>query len=301
MVDGSSSIAKKYGISTLVIGLTVVAFGTSMPELLVSLMASARGSAAIALGNVLGSNILNTLLFFGTAALISPLVIKNNTVNREIPFSLLALLALGILVNDSLIDGFDGSILSKSDGVILILFFVIFLYYTFMISKTKESILGRLGSSIKIHSNFTSLSMIIFGILGLFLGGRLIVDGATEIAKFLGLSEAFIGLSIIAIGTSLPELVASAMAVKKGQVDMAIGNIVGTNIFNVLFVLGASSLVRPIVFSPDLNMDMLVLFGITVLLILLIYVGKKNILGKGEGSVLVALYVFYIIFLVYRG
>lgn len=302
LVEGSSSIAKKYGISSLVIGLTIVAFGTSTPELMVSIMASAKGSVGISLGNVIGSNITNTLLFFGIAAIISPLVIRNNTVNKEIPFSLLAVMAVTILVNDSIFNFSANNILSRADGLILILFFIIFIYYTFGIKKTEERLVDVLKKDdIKKYNNFISIAMIIAGILGLYFGGQWIVNGASVIARYFGLSEAFIALTIIAIGTSLPELVASGLAAKRGYADMAVGNIVGTNIFNLFFVLGSSSIVRPINFLTILNVDLMILFGITVMLLLLIYIGKKNILDKKEGVALIFLYILYIGYLIYRG
>jgi cation:H+ antiporter len=302
LVDGSSSIAKKYGISNIVIGLTIVAFGTSTPELMVSIMASAKGSSAIALGNVLGSNITNTLLFFGIAALIRPLLIKNDTINKEIPLSLLAVIALGVLVNDCRICGFNTDLLSRADGLILILFFIIFMYYTFGISKTKQGVIESLGEEkVRQFSDYTAISMIIGGIFGLYFGGQWIVAGATSIAVYFGLSELFIGLTIIAIGTSLPELVASAVAAKKGHADMAVGNIIGTNIFNIFFVLGVSSIIRPISFSPALNSELIILSLITILLIFMIYIGKKNILDRREGIILVVMYFVYMIFLINRG
>jgi len=306
MIDGSSSIAKKYGLSTFFIGLTIVAFGTSAPELIISVLASAKGSTGIALGNIIGSNISNTLLILGIAAIICPLVIKKATVNKEIPFSLLAVLALGILVNDFLVNGYTPEGLSRADGLILILFFSIFLYYTFGITKSKKNIFKKTVGEIKeekleIYSNKTAISMILFGLIGLAIGGRWIVNGAIEIARLLSLSEAFIGLTIVAIGTSLPELAASATAAYKGKTDIAVGNVVGSNIFNILWVLGLSSVISTISYNPVLNVDLLILIFITILLLFLIYVGKKNILGKWEGAVLISLYVFYIIFLIWRG
>ena len=303
MVEGSSSIAKKFGVSSFVIGLTVVAFGTSAPELIVSALASFKGSEGIAMGNIIGSNISNTLLILGVSAMISPLLIKKATVNKEIPFSLLAVTAVGLLVNDFIIDYSFPSILSRADGYILILFFVIFMYYTFGIRKVSivEGVKEKLSGEIKEKSTFTSVGMIILGLAGLGIGGKLIVDSGVQIAALFGMSEALVGLTIIAIGTSLPELAASAMSAYKGKADMAMGNVVGSNIFNLLWVLGISSVIRPITFNPLLNTDFLVLFFITILLIFLIFVGKKHILSKIEGSVLLSIYFVYMIFLVIRG
>jgi len=309
MIDGSSSIAKKYGVSSFFIGLTIVAFGTSAPELVISALASIKGSTGIALGNIIGSNISNTLLILGVAAIICPLIVKRATVNKEIPFSLLAILAVGILVNDFLIDGPNGSIhngLTRIDGLILILFFSIFIYYTFGITKTKENIFQKTVGELKYeepkeYSNSAAVLMIMVGLAGLAVGGKWIVNGAIAIASYFSFSEAFIGLTIVAIGTSLPELAASAMAAYKGRTDIAVGNVIGSNIFNLLWVLGLSSVISDIGFSSVLNVDLLILIGITVLLLFLIYVGRKNVLGKWEGMVLVGLYLFYIVFLVWRG
>jgi cation:H+ antiporter len=305
MIDGSSSIARKYGISTFVIGLTIVAFGTSMPELIVSVLASIKGSADIALGNIIGSNISNTLLILGVSAIIYPLLVKKATVNKEIPFSLLAIAAVGILVNDFLIDKSSPDGLTRIDGFVLILFFSIFIYYTFGISKAKENIFekiqGGLREEPKVYSNWLAILMIIVGLTSLAIGGRWLVDGAIVIARGFGMSEALIGLTIIAVGTSLPELAASAVAAYRRHADIAVGNIVGSNIFNFLWILGLSSIINPIGYSRILNIDMLILFGITLLLLFLIYIGRKNILGRWEGIILVSLYVLYIVFLVYRG
>jgi len=306
LVDGSSSIAKKYGISSFFIGLTVVAFGTSTPELVISTLASIKGSSGIALGNIIGSNISNTLLILGVCAIIAPLIVKRATVNKEIPFSLLAVLAVGILANDFLIERILPNGLTRIDGLILILFFIIFIYYTFGITKDKENIFQKTVGEIKQekpkeYSHFMAIIMIIIGLVGLAVGGRWIVNGAIMFAHALGISEALIGLTVVAIGTSLPELVASATAAYKGRTDIAVGNVVGSNIFNLLWVLGLSSTISAIGYNAILNIDMLILLGVTILLLFLIYMGRKNILGKREGSVLLFLYLGYIIFLIYRG
>ncbi len=306
LVDGSSSIAKRYGVSSFFIGLTVVAFGTSTPELVISALAGIKGSSGIALGNIIGSNISNTLLILGVCAVIAPLIVKRATVNKEIPFSLLAILAVAILSNDFLIEHISPNGLTRIDGLILILFFIIFIYYTFGITKDKENIFQKTVGEIKQeepkeYSHSTAIIMIIIGLAGLAVGGRWIVNGAIVFASALGVSEALIGLTIVAIGTSLPELAASATAAYKGKTDIAVGNVVGSNIFNLLWVLGLSSTISVIGYNSALNFDIMVLFGITILLLFLIYVGRKNILGKWEGSVLLFLYLGYIFFLLIRG
>lgn len=302
LVEGSSSVAHRFGVSAFFIGLTIVAFGTSAPELVVSMYASLAGSAGIALGNVVGSNISNTLLILGVSATIAPLLVKRATINKEIPFSLLAALAVGLLVNDILIDGRGPDLITRIDGLILILFFAIFIYYTFGISREKESIFQKTVSDISqetVNIGITrSVLMISLGLAGLGLGGKFIVDGAVSIALFFGLSEALIGLTIIAIGTSLPELAASGMAAYKGKTDIAVGNVVGSNIFNLLWVLGLSSIARPIPLPDGLNIDIIILFLITILLLFLVYVGKKNVLGRKEGAFMVLLYFAYIVYLI---
>src|SRR3989339_257394 len=291
LVDGSSSIAKKYGISNFVIGLTIVAFGTSMPELLVSTLASFKGSAGVALGNIIGSNISNTLLILGISAVIRPLLVKKNTVNKEIPFSLLAVLAVGFLVNDKIIDGFQSSILTRIDGFVLILFFVIFIYYTFGISKDESTILESISEEkIETYKFYHSAALIMAGLVGLYFGGEWIVGSAINFAKIFNISE-----------TSLPELAASAVAAYRGKTDIAVGNVVGSNIFNILWVLGISSVIAPIPFSTILNVDFFILFAVTILLLFLIFVGKRNILGRVEGSFSIFLYIIYLIFIIFRG
>lgn len=306
LVDGSVSIARKFGVSTFVIGLTVVAFGTSAPEFVVSVLASFRGSTGIALGNIIGSNISNTLLILGSAAMMSPLLVKKSTINKEIPFSLLATIAVWIMVNDISLDGYFQNYLTRIDGLVLILFFCIFMYYTFGIAKEKEGIIEKtvsgMGDDIpKEVGVFKSIVLILFGLVGLSFGGKWIVDGATYFAYSFGVSEAFIGLTLVALGTSLPELATSLIAAKKGNTDMAVGNVVGSNIFNLLLVLGCSAVIRPIAFASSLNVDILILVIVTVLLLFLIYYGKKNMLAKMEGAILVMIYVFYLIFLSIRG
>lgn len=303
LVEGSSSIAKKLKISEIVIGLTIVAFGTSAPELIISAIAAIKGSTGISLGNIIGSNISNTLLILGLAAVVAPLVIKKNTTHKEIPFSLLAVIAVLIMINDHYLGAHEVNELTRGDGMILMLFFVIFMYYTFGISRQKEGVIEGIVTKdeVKTYSNWQSAGMIILGLIGLFLGGQWIVNGAVEIALVLGLSEALVGLTIVAIGTSLPELAASVIAAKKGKADLAIGNVVGSNIFNFLWVLGISSFISPIHFDTALNFDLFSLVGMTFILIILIYIGKKRTLDKYEGIALLSLYVFYLVYLIFRG
>ncbi|MBT4349348.1 calcium/sodium antiporter [bacterium] len=296
LVIGASSIAKRLRVSDLMIGLTVVSFGTSAPELIVNLIASFQGSADLAIGNIIGSNISNVLLILGIAAVIYPLAIKKGTIWKEIPFNLLAIVALWLLINDRLIDAGGLSLLSRIDGGILLLFFVIFLYYTFGISKVEGE-----GEDVKKHKTWMSILMVIAGMLALAFGGKWIVDGAIVIAQFFGMSERLIGLTIIAIGTSLPELAATAVAAWKHNSDIAIGNIIGSNVFNIFWILGLSSLVKPLFFNTTLNIDIYVMGIATVILFLFMFVGKKNILQRWQGVVMLGLYVAYIVYLALRG
>lgn len=300
LVDGSASIAKKFGLSSLVIGLTIIAFGTSAPELIVNILASVQGSSDIAMGNIIGSNIANILLILGVAALFSPMEINSEITKKQIPFSVLAVVALFVLANNAFFDGSNGaSVLSRAGGIILILFFIIFLYYTFSIAKKKDK--RNQEQKIKIHSNWKSALFIIGGIIALFLGGKFIVDSASDIARYFGLSEALIGLTIVAVGTSLPELAASIVAARKNQADMAVGNVIGSNIFNIFWILGLSATIKPLNYNPAMNFDIFFLIYITILLIPLIYAGKKNYFTRKEGLVLAILYVAYLTFISIRG
>lgn len=300
LVDGSASIAKKFGLSSLVIGLTIIAFGTSAPELIVNILASLNGNSDIGMGNVVGSNIANILLILGATAALSTIKVNDSITQKQIPFSVLAVVALFILTNGAFFDGGSApSVLTRSGGLILILFFIIFLYYTFSITKGGKKEKGE--GEIKIYKNWKSTLFIIGGIMALFLGGKFIVDGATSIARFFGLSEALIGLTIVAVGTSLPELAASIVAARKKQADMAIGNVVGSNIFNILWILGLSSVINPLNYNPVMNFDIFFLIYISILLIPLIYAGKKKYFTRVEGVVLLVLYAAYITFISIRG
>jgi cation:H+ antiporter len=310
LVEGASSIAKRVGLSDLMIGLTVVSFGTSAPELIVNIIASFQGSADIAIGNIVGSNISNTMLILGITALITPLAVQKSTVLKEIPFMLLASITLLIMANDMIVDGYAQSELSRSDGMAFLGFFIIFLYYTFGLSK--HTILED-GYSKPKMSLGKAWILFLIGLVGLGVGGNLAVEGAKSIAAMLGLSEALIGLTIVALGTSLPELAASIVAAKKGKTDIAIGNIVGSNIFNIFWILGLSATIKPLPFQPALNVDLLVVVGCTALLFFLIHNGglhrrillwwkqeRDYILNKFEGGVLLAGYILYISYIVYR-
>ncbi|MBT3864886.1 calcium/sodium antiporter [Candidatus Peregrinibacteria bacterium] len=298
MINGASSIAKRLKISPLVIGLTIVAFGTSAPELLVNIVAAVGGSPDLAIGNAIGSNISNILLILGVAGLIYPLTIGHGTVWKEIPFALLGILVVFTMANDVFLDGAASSALSRIDGIILLGFFVIFIYYTYGISRVQGS---DDHNGIKLHATSTSILFLILGFAGLGFGSKWVVDGATTIAQNFGLSESMIGLTIVALGTSLPELAATGMAAYRKHSDMAIGNIVGSNIFNTLFVLGTTSVIAPLHFSPSINTDIYINIAATVLLFLAIFITKKNKLERWESAIFLSFYVGYIVYLVMRG
>jgi len=296
LVDGACALARKLSVSDLMIGLTVVAFGTSLPELAVNVFASLKGSTGIAIGNILGSNIANILLILGISGMIYPLTVTKGTVWKEIPLSLLAAVLLGILANDRLIDNADRSALTRTDGLVLLSLFVIFIYYTLGIAKRiegSESLFPVKERSIK----KTSI-MIAAGLLALILGGKFVVDGAVELATALGISQSTIGLTIVAVGTSLPELATSAVAAYKKNPEIAVGNIVGSNIFNIFFILGISPLIRPLPFGSQSNVDIGVLILASVLLFLFMFTGKKRKLDRWEAALFLAIYTAYICFII---
>jgi len=298
LVAGSSSIAKKLNISDLVIGLTIVAFGTSTPELFVNIFAAAQGNTELAIGNILGSNIANILLILGVSAIIYPLTVQKTTIWKEIPFSLLAALAIGILANDQLIDRKESSELSRSDGLILLGFFIIFLYYiTGMAKRSKTAV----DEEIKEMSNAKAIIFILIGLAGLAFGGQWIVNGAVQIAQQFNVSQSLIGLTIVAIGTSLPELATSAVAAYRRHTDIAIGNAVGSNIFNIFWVLGLNAVISPLPFRPAANADILMTIIASIMLFGAVFTGKIHRLNRYEGAFFVLVYIGYLVFLINRG
>ncbi len=296
LVDGASAIARKFNVSDLVIGLTVVAFGTSTPELFVNIVASAQGNTDIAIGNVLGSTISNVFLILGVSAIIYPLSVSKGTVWKEIPFSLLAVIVMGLMANDHLVDGDEFSLLTRIDGMVLLAFFIIFLYYSFSIASEIEGMHTLVSD--KTRGLAKSLLLVIAGLVGLTLGGKWIVDGGVTIATNFGMSESLVGLTIVALGTSLPELATSAMAAYKKNVEIAVGNVVGSNIFNVFLVLGISASIKPLPFHTRNNRDIGVVILASLLLFLFMFTGKKRSLDRWEGAVFVVLYIAYIVFLI---
>ncbi|MFN7160064.1 MAG: calcium/sodium antiporter [Candidatus Gracilibacteria bacterium] len=300
LVDGASSIAKRYKISNLVIGLTVVAFGTSAPELVISLLASFNGNTDIAIGNILGSNIANILLILGIAAIIYPLTVHKNTVWKEVPLSLLAVVVLGFLANDVLIDGASASILARSEGIVLIGFFIIFLYYMFGLARSSQD--SEIAvEEVKQMGMGKSVLLILTGLIGLVLGGQWVVDGAVHIARLFNISDGLIALTVIAVGTSLPELATSAIAAYKKETDIAVGNVVGSNIFNVLWILGLNATIIPLPFNTNSNFDILMTVFASLLLLVFTFLGKKRVIGRLKGIVFILIYIAYVTYLVLRG
>ncbi|MBS3054623.1 MAG: calcium/sodium antiporter [Candidatus Aenigmarchaeota archaeon] len=296
LVDGASSLAKKLGVPTLVIGLTIVAFGTSLPELIVNVIASMQGSSDIAIGNVVGSNIANILLILGISALSRALKIHRSTVWNEIPLSLLAAIALFAYSSRTFLDD-ASAVITKSDGIILLLFFGIFLYYV----ATMALSTGLKADKEKTGTMPRSIIAIALGIVALYFGGRWVVEGAVILASSMGVSEYLISATIIAVGTSLPELFTSISAARKGEDDMAVGNIVGSNIFNIFFILGISALLNPITMSIHASADILILLFVTALLFVFMFIGKRHTLEKSQGAMFLVLYLCYIAFLIIRG
>jgi len=296
LVDGASSLARKYNIPNIVIGLTIVAFGTSSPELVVNALASINHQSDIALGNIVGSNIFNILATLGVAAMVYPLTVKSNTTWIEIPLGLLSAIAVFVMANDIWLDGSAVSVISRTDGIILILFFIIFMVYNFTLVKSAESVSDL---TIKDFSLPKSILLIVAGLLGLILGGNFIVDSATELAQSMGISERIIGLTIVSIGTSAPELATSVAAALKKNVDIAIGNIVGSNIFNVFLVLGVSATIYPVSVHESSNYDLVVNLMASLLLFIFVLIGRKWKIESWQGLIFVVLYILYILSLIF--
>lgn len=298
LVEGASSIGKTLKLSSMIIGLTIVSFGTSLPELLVNIISSFTGNSEIGVGNVLGSNIANTLLILGVAAAISPLVINKNTYYIELPFSLTATLLVGFLANTELVRQGEGHTISFYDGLILLFFFSLFLGYIYTASKNqiqdeKDDTIHELPVS-------KALLYIFIGIVGLYFGGDWVVKGAVTIATDFGMSKSFVGLTIIAIGTSLPELVTSAVAAFRKNTDIAVGNVVGSNIFNLLWILGLSATLKPISYAEISNYDIYALIGSSTVLIFAIIFGKGTTIERHEGMIFILIYFAYIVYLLMR-
>lgn len=283
-VDGTAGIARRFGIPQLVIGLTIVAMGTSAPEAAVSITAALKDNAGITIGNVVGSNILNVLIILGVSSVITALSIQSSTIKYEIPYMILITLVL-------LFMGYTGGSVSRLEGGILWILFLVYLFYLYRLAKN--------GKEEKVTETKSPLSLLLSAVIGIVLivwGSDITVDSATEIAKVVGLSERFIGLTIVALGTSLPELVTSVTAARKGNADIAIGNIVGSNVFNILFVIGTSSLITPVPFETGFLIDTTISALIGVLLLISVFRTKK--LTRPWGILMLVCYAAYFIYLI---
>lgn len=292
LTDGATALAHRFHVSDLVIGLTVVAFGTSLPEFVTSFTAVLRHYEAISMGNIVGSNIFNTLLIVGASALTSPIWVSRSSLSKDIPFALLASLVLFVLCKDTLFAGADTQMISMGDGLMLLFFFAIFMYYTFSIARPgagseESSLTGR-----EDYPFWKILLYIVLGLAGLIFGGNFFVESASDLARTWGVSEHIIGLTIVAGGTSLPELATSIVAARKGNSAIAIGNVIGSNIFNIFFVIGICALVSPISAMSITDVDLLLLIGSILLLWVFAFTNRR--ISRMEGASLILVYLFYL-------
>ena len=289
LTDGATALAQRMGIPQIVIGLTVVAMGTSMPEFFVSLMSAIQGTSDIAVGNVIGSNVFNTLAIVGITALVAPMAISRNTVRKDVPFAVGSAIALMLMC-------YDGEV-SRIDAAILFAGFIVFIAYTLHVASKGEALAAE---EIKLEDMpiWKSVGLMLLGLLCLVGGSHLFVGGASDVARTLGVPDAVIGLTIVALGTSLPELATSIVAAKKGRSAIAIGNVIGSNVFNILMILGITGLVLPMDIQGITSVDLWLLVGSILLLWMFCY--TKYSVEKWEGGVLTAIYVGYVSWLVYN-
>lgn len=309
LVDGAAAVARRFGISQLLIGITLVGFGTSTPELITSIVAASKNESSLVLGNVIGSNIANVALILGISALISPLIIQSVTVRREMPFTIAASVALLVLIYDSFFYGIN-NYFSRGDAIILLIFFAFFIYFTIseVLSKHKGREFKKLGKEVKeameVRKQLTDIgfkkpvSLIFLGMIGVLAGGILVVDNAVIIAGLAGLSTTFIGLTIIALGTSLPELVTSAVAAYKKETDVAVGNIVGSNIFNLLFILSVAGIISPFAITTATVVDVTLMT--VIMIILLIFSFSQRVISRYEGAIFIINYFAVMGYVIYR-
>lgn len=288
LVDGASNIAQKFNIPTIIIGLTIVAIGTSMPELMVSVTSALGGHSDIALGNVVGSNIANLFLILGICSIIKPLAFKRETRVIENPFTIFITVLFFLLC---LVGG--NNVINRIEGTLLISLCIIFIIYNIIMAKKgnefdKEMLLDESTDSV-----LKAIIKIALGIIALKFGGDFVVNGASDIATAIGITEKMISLTVVAFSTSLPELITSITATRKGQVDMAIGNIVGSQVFNILLIIGVSAVLHPIAYSAAYNWDFLVLIAGTILFTLFPYIGTKDQMTRENGIIFLIIYILY--------
>ena len=295
LTDGAASVAKRFQISNLVIGLTIVAFGTSAPEFVISFLSSFNGSAGLAIGNVLGSNVFNCLMIVGVTAVVAPIPVGKGTLAKEIPLCVLSSIVLFLCANDVLLDGGASNVISRSDGLMLLCFFAIFVGYTFAIAKNGN---GEEEGEIRSFPMWKSVLFILLGLGALIGGGQLFVNGASGIARSLGVSESVIGLTLVAGGTSLPELATSVSAALKKNPGIAIGNVIGSNLFNAFAVLGASATICDLPLGGITNFDFVTFIVASILLWIAGFFMGKRIITRPEGIFLVLCYVGYTTYLI---
>lgn len=289
-VEGASKIADRFGIPQLVIGLTIVAMGTSAPEAAVSIASALKGSAEITIGNVLGSNILNVLIILGLTAVVRAIAVQNSTIKYEIPFTIFVTVLMGVL-------GLTDGVISRVEGVILWACFLVYMGYLLVMAKKGQNTDGEeLKKDEKKDPMWKLILLVIIGVVLIVFGSDFSVEAATALAKIFGMSERLIGLTIVALGTSLPELVTSVTAAIKGKADIAVGNIVGSNIFNILFVVGTTALITPVAYSANFMVDTIT--AVATMVLLLICVLPKKKLGRPAGIIMLVGYVAYFIYLI---
>ena len=304
LTDGASDVARRMGVSDLIVGLTVVAFGTSAPELAISVISAAGGSPGLAVGNVVGSNLFNTLVIIGITAMVRPIVIGRSILTNDIPLVVLSAVVLLVMGNGPLLDGGSTPVISRVDGLLLVCFFMVFMRYTFAQAKsTPEPVAANDPSAQAAASQrqmplWRALVYVVGGLAALVYGGDLFVDGASDIASSLGVSEAVIGLTVVAAGTSLPELAASLVAAVKGRTDMALGNVIGSNIFNIFLVLGAAATVTPLPLGGIGNFDLLSLLASCVLFWVFGWFFARRTITRLEGALMAGCYVGYTAWLI---
>lgn len=292
LVDGSSSIAKRFGISEFVIGLTIVGIGTSSPEMVVSFMSSLQGKADMAIGNIIGSNIFNTMLILGITAVISPLVITRSNLKRDIPLNIFVTVLLIVLGMNYSIFSYGENVLSRFDGIVLLAVFVWYMWKSFSSSSPDEE------EGVTVHKPLISVVMIVGGLAALIFGGRLFVDSATALAQMMGVSDKFIAVTVMAAGTSMPELATCVVAAMKGRGQLALGNILGSNISNILLILGGAALINPLSFEGMTTVDLGAVLIAALFILLSAYCFEKKKLDRSEGIVLILMEVAYMWYLI---
>lgn len=299
LTEGASAIAKRFNISEFVIGLTIVAIGTSAPEFVVSIISALNGVSDVAIGNILGSNIFNILMILGVTALIRPIKIERNTLARDIPFGLLAAAVLAICGLDMWLNG-DTGIIARSEGLLMVCFFIVFMTYSFITANREDSAETAQPTENKQHPIWLEIVMIAGGLLGLIFGGELFLKHATSFARQIGISEAIIAVTLMAGGTSMPELITCIIAATKNKGQMALGNVIGSNIFNIFLILGITSSISPLSLGNILPIDLVILVAASLLVVITAFTFRRNEIDRTEGAIFVLLYISYIVFLLMR-